>query len=367
MKKQYHWGVLGVFAVLGAAPAFGQSSVQVYGLIDAAVEHITNTAPGGASLTRMPNLSGGQFPSRIGFRGTEDLGGGQKAVFTLENGFAPDSGSLNQGGRLFGRQTWVGLSGDWGQLTVGRTYSMLFYTFFDTDVIGTGQFSIGSIDPRILNLRNDNSISYKGKFKGVTVGAGYTLGRDVSNAGGPGATNCGGENAADSKACRGRNAMLSYDAASWGVVAGYDTYNGGPGAAAAFGPTRSDQSDSRWHIGAYAKFGPAKVGGGLMRRKNEGSAITPRSDLAYLGVNYSFTPLFVLDAQIARLDVKDSPNDTNLYVLRGTYYLSKRTAVYAAAGRATNSGAAAIALSAGATVLMGGSQNGVMVGMRHSF
>ncbi|WP_395408796.1 hypothetical protein ACHMW6_24845 [Pseudoduganella sp. UC29_106] len=51
MKKQYHWAVLGVFAALGAVPAFGQSSVQVYGLIDTAVEHITNTASGGASLT----------------------------------------------------------------------------------------------------------------------------------------------------------------------------------------------------------------------------------------------------------------------------------------------------------------------------
>lgn len=367
MKKHYHCGMLGIFAALGAAPALGQSNVQVYGLIDTAIEHVTNTAPGGASLTRMPNLSGGQFPSRLGFRGTEDLGNGLKAIFTLENGFGPDTGTLNQGGRLFGRQAWVGLSGDWGQLTVGRTYSMLFYTFFDTDVIGTGQYSIGSIDPIILNLRNDNSISYKGKWQGFTLGGGYTFGRDVSNAGGPGGTNCAGESAADSKACRGWNAMLAYDSGNWGATAGYDTYNGGPGAAPAFAPTRSDRADSRWHVGAYAKLGPAKVGGGLLHRNNEGNAVTPRSDLIYLGVSYGIAPAFVLDAQIARLDVKASPNDANLCVVRGTYHLSKRTAVYAALGKSSNSGTAAIALSAGATVVAGGAQNGVMAGMRHSF
>src|SRR5665647_3781484 len=95
-----------VVAILAASAAQAQSSVQVYGLIDAGVEHVTNVDAAGHSLTRMPNLSGGTFPSRLGFRGTEDIGGGLKAVFTLENGFGPDSGTLNQGNRLFGRQAW---------------------------------------------------------------------------------------------------------------------------------------------------------------------------------------------------------------------------------------------------------------------
>ena len=89
----------------------------IYGIMDAAVEHINNTAVGGG-LTRMPGLTG-SVPSRLGFRGTEALGNGLSATFTLEMGIAPDSGALNQGGRAFGRQAWVGLSGPWGAVGLG--------------------------------------------------------------------------------------------------------------------------------------------------------------------------------------------------------------------------------------------------------
>jgi predicted porin len=360
-------GMAGLLAAIGSTAAVAQTSVQVYGLIDAAVERVTNTAPNGDSLTRMPNLSGGMMPSRLGFRGTEDLGGGLKAIFALENGFGPDSGTLNQGGRLFGRQAWVGVSGDWGALTVGRTYSMLFFSQFDVDIIGPSQFSIGSLDLYLPNNRNDNSISYKGTFSGLTVGATYSLGRDASNAGGPAATNCGGENASDDQACRAWSAMLRYDSKSWGAVVAYDTYNGGAGAAAPFSPTRSALSDSRLNAGGYVKFGPLKVSGGHMRHENEANAVTPRSHLNYLGAAYDLTPQWTIDGQVARLDFRNSANDTNMAVLRAMYAFSKRTAVYGMVGRVNNSGTAAVALSAGTTVLAGGSQNGVMTGIRHTF
>jgi len=99
-------------ASLLAAAATGanaQTNVTLYGVIDTGVEYITNVG-GGDSLTRMPTLTGGQLPSRFGFRGTEDMGGGLKAVFTLESGFAPDQGTLNQGGRIFGRQVLISTS-----------------------------------------------------------------------------------------------------------------------------------------------------------------------------------------------------------------------------------------------------------------
>jgi len=370
MKHRFSKDMLGMLAavgILGSAPACAQSGVQVYGLIDTAVEHLTNTAPNGASQTRMPGLSGGQFPSRIGFRGSEELGGGLKAVFNLENGLQPDTGGLNQGGRLFGRQAWVGLAGDWGLVSAGRTYSMLYFTMFDTDVIGPAQMSIGALDLLLPNLRNDNSISYKGSFKGLTVGAGYTLGRDASSAGGPSATGCGGENAADHRACRGWNAMLAYDTKAWGAVAGYDTYNGGPGAAAAFGPASSALSDTRWHLGAYGRVGPVKVGGGVFRRNNEGNALAPRSDLSYLGASWFVTTAFVLDAQAARLDFRRSVNDTDMFLLRANYNFSRRTVAYAGAGKVRNRGSAAVALSAGATVVAGSTQDGFTAGIRHSF
>lgn len=367
MKKIQAKGLACMLAALGCAPTYAQTTVQVYGIIDAAVERLSNTAPRGQHLTRMPGTAGGQLPSRIGFRGTEELGNGLKAVFNLENGFAPDTGALNQGNRLFGRQAWVGLAGDWGLLSIGRTYSMLYYSMLETDIIGPAQMSIAALDLYLPNLRNDNSISYKGKFGAVTIGAGYSLGRDASNAGGPAATNCGGENAADSQACRAWNAMLAYETKMWGVFAAFDTYKGGPGAAAAFAPTSSSLSDTRWHVAAYGKFGPAKIAGGLLRRDNEGSRVFPRSDLFYFGGSYALTPAVVVDAQLARLDVKGSANDSNLYLLRANYNFSRRTVAYAGVGQITNGGTAAVSVSIGGTVVTGGSQNGLTAGLRHAF
>ncbi|MGF6274198.1 putative porin [Massilia sp. UYP11] len=366
-KKNKAALLAGMLCMAGAAPALAQSSVQVYGIIDTAIERLSNAGPNGESLTRMPNLSGGMFPSRIGLRGSEDLGNGLKAIFTLENGFGPDAGGVNQGGRLFGRQAWVGLSGDWGAVTVGRNYSMLFFSRFDTDIIGPSQYSMGSLDLYLPNDRKDNSIAYKGTFSGVTVGATYSLGRDAATAGGPSATGCGGESATDDKACRAWSAMLRYDSKRWGAALAYDTYNGGPGAAAAFSPTSSALSDTRINLGAYVVLGDWKVSGGRFWRDNEGNALTPRSTLSYLGAAYAVTPMITIDGQVLRLDFRDSGNDTNMVVLRGMYNFSKRTTVYLMGGKVDNSGAAAVALSAGATTRAGGTQNGVMAGIKHAF
>jgi len=118
----------------------------------------------------MPNLSA-SVPSRWGLRGTEDLGGGLKSQFVLESGFAPDTGVANFGNRLFGRQAWVGLSGNWGQVAFGRQYTMMFWATLDSDILGPNTFGSGALDPTIPNSRADNAISYKGKFGGLTVGA----------------------------------------------------------------------------------------------------------------------------------------------------------------------------------------------------
>lgn len=365
MKK--HQFLAASLALAGAATAHAQSSVVIYGIIDTAVEHVTNVTPIGGSVTRMPNLSGGMLPSRFGFRGSEDLGGGLKAIFNLETGFGPDAGTLNQGGRQYGRQAWVGLSNKYGALTVGRNYSMLFFSFFDVDNIGPSQFAASNLDSYLPNARSDNSIAYKGTFDGLTVGATYSLGRDASAAGGPSATNCAGESPTDKQACRNWSTMLRYDASNWALLAAYDTYNGGAGAAAPFSPTRSDLSDSRTHVAGYYKLGATKLSGGYLRRNNEGSAVTPRSNLMYLGLGYDLTPLWLIEGQFSRIDFKNSANDTNLVVLRTIYNLSKRTAVYAMLGHIDNHGAAAIALNAGGTTFAGANQNGFLTGIKHSF
>src|ERR1700758_387549 len=107
-------------ALLGAtSAAHAQSSVTLYGLIDESFQwvHNANTANDNLYHLASGNLQG----SRWGLKGTEDLGGGLKAIFQLENGFDPNTGKLNQGGRLFGRQAYVGLTQDmYGTVTLGR-------------------------------------------------------------------------------------------------------------------------------------------------------------------------------------------------------------------------------------------------------
>lgn len=350
----------------GAQIAHAQSNVQVYGVLDVALEHVTNSTASGGGLTRMPSLSGGMMPSRLGFRGTEDIGGGWKVIFALESGFSPDTGAQAQG-RLFGRQAWVGLGGQWGQVTLGRTYSMLFSSFFESDVIGPSQYSLGSLDPYLPSARHDNSIAYTGKFDALTVGATYSLGRDTSAAGGPSATNCPGEVANDSRACRNWSASVKYDTAGWGLVGAYDRYNGGTGASAAFSPTSSTQSDTRGHVGGYAKFGDLKLAGGYVRRDNEGDRTTPRSGIAYLGVSYLWSPFLVIDAQAAKKTVRNASRDATLLAIRANYILSKRSSLYLMAGHLNNDGNSAVALSAGGSVGIGMSQTGILTGIKHAF
>ncbi|BEU98797.1 porin (plasmid) [Acidovorax sp. DW039] len=344
------------------------SSVTLYGVVDAAVEHLSNVG-GNASLTRMPGLTGGMAPSRLGFRGNEDLGGGLRAVFTLEQGFGVDNGGLNQGGRTFGRQAFVGLSGDWGSVTLGRQYSMLFWSQLDADLLGPAMFGSGSLDSYLPNARVDNAVAYRGTFSGVTLGALYSFGRDTVNAGpSPSGTNCAGESATDTKACRQWSLMAKYDTAQWGVSAAMDEMRGGAGAFA--GLTSSAMTDRRSTVAGWAKWGDFKFGAGVIARRNEASTTTPRSTLAYLGAAYNITPNWVVDGEWFKLDYKNSANQATLLALRTTYHLSKRTAVYATAGHIANDGTLALSVSnagTGSNPAAGGSQTGLGVGIRHSF
>ncbi|EJE50527.1 outer membrane protein (porin) [Acidovorax sp. CF316] len=361
-------GLLAAACGAACAQSGTGSSVTIYGLLDASVEHLSNASANGGSLTRMPGLTG-SAPSRLGFRGVEDLGGGLKAGFTLESGFGVDSGTYNQGGRAFGRQAFVGLSGDWGSLNLGRQYSMLFWSQLDADILGPSAFGSGSLDSYLPNARVDNAIAYRGTFSGFTAGATYSLGRDAVNAGpSPSGTNCAGESATDKSACRQWSLLAKYDTAAWGVALAVDEIRGGAGAFA--GLTSSTLKDRRSTVAGWAKFDALKLGAGLIARDNDAAPATRRSNLWYLGAAYSATPVLVLDGQVFKLDYKNSANQATLLALRATYHLSKRTAVYATAGHIANDGALAISVSnaaAGGAPAAGGSQSGVAVGVRHAF
>ena len=159
--------------------------------------------------------------------------------------------------------------------------------------------------------------------------------------------------------------MLRYDTAHWGLTSAYDRKFGGPGAAA--GLTNSNLSDSRFHIAGYTKFGGWRLAAGTLIRNNEGNPAVPRSNLYYTDGAYRLTPSITVDGLAARLDYKNSINDTDLFMLRAIYDFSKRTSTYLAIGHVGNKGTAAVALSAGGSVAVGGAQNGVITGIKHSF
>ena len=354
---------------VAAASAHAQSSVTIYGILDAAVEHLSNVGASHASGQRMPGLTGGISPSRLGFRATEDLGDGLKAVFTLEQGIGIDSGTLNQGGRSWGRQAFVGLQGGWGSLTLGRQYSMLFWSQLDADILGPAMFGSGSLDSYLPNARVDNAIAYRGSFNGLTIGATYSFGRDAVNAGpSPSGTNCACENGADSKACRQWSVLAKYDSAAWGLAAAVDEIRGGAGAFA--GLTSSTMTDRRSTLAGWVKLDQLKLGAGVIDRKNAASLATPKSQLWYIGASYPITTAFSLDGEVFKLDYRNTPNKATLFAVRGVYNLSKRTAAYATAGRIDNDGALALGVSnaaAGNAPAAGNGQNGLAVGIRHSF
>lgn len=350
----------GVLLAATTLSASAQSSVSLYGIVDLGVEHLTNVGANGNGLTRMPNLTG-SVASRLGLRGAEDLGGGLRAVFNLEAGLGPDSGVLNQGGRMFGRQATVGLQSSWGTFTVGRQSTMLAWALVDGDTLGPGIYSSTSLDSYIAGARVDNSIGWQGTFSNLTLGATYSLGRD--------STNCGGESAVDSKDCREWSVLTKYDAPSWGTAFAVDKLWGGAGGTG--GLASSALTDTRTVFNGYAKVGASKITAGLIRRNNQGSTTTPKSNLYWIGASYPVTSTFTLDGQIFRLDFKDSANRATLFAARGTYSLSKRTAVYGTVGRIGNDGTLAVSASAGTAAggapAAGESQTGVMFGIRHAF
>jgi predicted porin len=152
-------------AALGAAGvAHAQSSVTLYGTIDTSITYV-NHASGSSSLWALGNSSNGNLSgSRWGLKGAEDLGGGLKAIFQLENGFNPSTGGLAQGGRLFGRQAYVGLTSEqYGALTLGRQYDPLIdlvQGITADNYFGSAFATPGDVDNYDNSFRVNSAIKY---------------------------------------------------------------------------------------------------------------------------------------------------------------------------------------------------------------
>jgi predicted porin len=171
------------------------SSLTIYGVLDAGISHISNVK-GYASTSAD---SGIWQAGRFGFLGRENLGGGNSAIFRLESGVNPTTGTAGTSSSFFNRQSYVGLEGSYGTVTLGRQYDFLYVTslplgaeLFGGPIVagvmggpgGTGG-SIGPIDVHFGGYRYDNTVKWSKAWGPVTVGymhglSGAAAGSDTS-------------------------------------------------------------------------------------------------------------------------------------------------------------------------------------------
>ncbi|MFT4064054.1 porin [Paraburkholderia sp.] len=180
--------ILGTFA----GTAYAQSSVTLYGLVDAGVMINTNAK----NVVNGKNVGGRQFQvdsnggtqgSRWGIKGVEDIGGGLKTIFVLESGINLSNGAFGQGNTAFGRQAFVGLSSNtFGTVTLGRQYDSV------NDYVGNYGFAAayggsttehpGDLDNVNHTFRANNTIKYASpNYSGLTFGGTVSLGGVAGN------------------------------------------------------------------------------------------------------------------------------------------------------------------------------------------
>jgi predicted porin len=173
-----------------STPVFAQSSVTLYGLIDVGLSYTSNAQTGrsngalkGASQYSFQDAAtSGVTGSRFGIRGSEDLGGGNSAIFTLENGFGGGTGAIALGGALFARQAFVGLkSNTLGTVTLGRQYDAVDMFVQPFAAVATwGGYMVshaGDVDNLANTRRSNNSIRYLSpSYNGLSFGGVYSVG-----------------------------------------------------------------------------------------------------------------------------------------------------------------------------------------------
>jgi predicted porin len=331
-------------AVLGtlAGSAVAQTNVTVYGLVDVGLIHESGR-PDGQKVTELG--SGIQSGSRLGFRGTEDLGGGLSAIFTIENGFQADTGTMGQGGLLYGRQAFVGLQGGFGTVKFGRQYTPV-------DVM------LGQIDPfanlhlgKVSNLlvreyaaRSDNAITYATpSFGGFNAELMYGF----------------GEVAGDNSANRFVGGSVGYANGPLTARLVYQDRNPGSAAATATGLEHA-VFGIKYNFGiATASFLYAQSEG------TTGTATTLDADDASIGVSVPVGAGTIMASYTRRDDNLATNRDVNMIALGYTHALSKRTNVYTSYGNIKNRRGSAYTVG-GATEGGSGSK-GFAVGIRHLF
>ncbi|WP_027805017.1 porin [Paraburkholderia caledonica] len=173
MKTKICKVTVGCTIACSGVHAHAQSSVTLYGLVDAGFTFTNNQRGEKAYQATASNYAG----SRWGIQGAEDIGGGRKVLFKLENGFNPENGALAQGGRLFGRSAWVGISDpSYGSVTFGRQYNSVqdFLPYLQANGVGTlSGYGNAIYDTDAINntYRSQNSVKYTSPTIGGLTGS----------------------------------------------------------------------------------------------------------------------------------------------------------------------------------------------------
>jgi predicted porin len=386
--KRVALSTLSLALLAAAGTAHAQSSVTLYGVIDESIQWVHNTVDAtGANKNLVGLYAGNLSGDRWGLKGTEDLGGGLKAIFQLENGFDVNTGKLGQGSRMFGRQAYVGLTSDqYGTVTLGRQYDPLVdmvQPLTADNYFGSSFATPGDVDNNDNSSRTNNAIKYVSpvlsgfQFEGLYAfgGVAGTTGSEQSW-GAAGTYAIGSFNVAAGYFRMDNSNPLNKLRSTWtstsdGVFDGqvntaYETAKsvGTASVAAQYvaGPFTfsARYSNVQFKPDGWSTFGSTErynVAGGFL-----GYQLNPA---LLLGLGYTWTH-----------GAGDASNTYNQVAIGADYNLSKRTDLYATAtyqhANGQQSGAAP-GVSAGASIGSYGydsassSQELVNIGIRHKF
>ena len=350
----------GLTGICAASGAWAQSSVTLYGSLDAGVAYISNAGGHAKWIEEQGNMQ----PDRWGLKGVEDLGGGTKAIFQLENGFYTNTGAFAKANTLFNRQAYVGLSSDrFGTLTLGHQTPFAFDVLgpFATAYLASSWFAFhpGNIDELADTgvVPYDNSAKYRsptwyGFSFGAMMGLGnttnFSTGRTMSFA----ASYVNGPFKAGASWSNEHNRTPSI------VTTGITNFQGV--AAANYMADKVENTGA----GLSYQFGKLLVHGLYTHVKLESNGFSDTYQSYDAGANYQFTPANSVSGGAATTTL--SGRRWTQFEIGDVYALSKMTQVYVnALYEHANSNASAAFFTAG--VSSGRNQAIFLTGIHHSF
>jgi outer membrane protein OmpU len=354
--------LLGAAALAGTARA--ESSVTVYGLVDVSVKYVDNFGGG----RRISQDSGDQQGPRLGFQGSEDLGGGLRTVFVIETGLNLDTGGFAQGGAPFGRQVYLGFGSPLGTFTAGRQYDFMadlgaFHGVWQGT--GTLDWNLGDND-RVSGQRLDNSLKYVFSTDALSVGALYSL-RETSGATHtPSATSFLGRYASNGWSMAAAATLMQNAPVAPFSTLGVPEFFGVPTMSAnvAAAPVVADHVDNYgagvgYTVGAWSLMG-------LVTETRY--ALGPAKEVLQnrsLAVRYATSSGLVYAASVA--DSSMGSASWKRAALAADYFLSKRTDLYLYVVKELASGPGTRAVLFTTAPASGSEQHAVVAGIRHKF